>query len=154
MKDSNHRLMIQQLDKKLQAYAPLIQTNTPNKGWLHVIRKAYKMSFRQFGERLGIKAPSAEGLEKREREGSISMKNLEEAGRALNMRLVYGFVPIDGSIEKTIENRARELAMEIVGTTSNNMALEDQKVTNKRLKNAVEEKTKQIVYEMPRHLWD
>ena len=154
MRDSKHKLMIEQLDNKLQVFAPLIKTSIPDKGWIHVIRKSYRMSFRQFGERLGITAPSAESIEKREKEGSITLKSLEDAGRGLNMKLVYGFVPIDGSIEKTIENRAKELALEIVKTTSNTMALEDQENTDERLQKAIEDKTQQIVYEMPRHLWD
>ena len=112
------------------------------------------MSFRQFSERLGLTPASAENIEKREREGSITLKSLEEAGRALNMKLVYGFIPMDGSIEKTIENRARALALEIIQTTSNTMALEDQENTNERLQKAVEEKASQLIYEMPRHLWD
>ena len=96
----------------------------------------------------------AEGIEKREKEKTITLKSLEEAGRVLNMKLVYGFVPMDGSIENTIGNRARELALEIVKTTSSTMALEDQENTAERLKKAVEDKARQLVYEMPRYLWD
>jgi predicted DNA-binding mobile mystery protein A len=154
MRDSKDKLMIEQLDKKLQVYTPLLNVSVPDKGWLHVIRKAYKMSLRQFGERLGISPPAVEGFEKREKDGSITLKSLEEAGRALNMKLVYGFVPLHGSIEKTIERRARALALEIVKGTSSTMILEDQEITNERLKKAVEDKTTQIIYEMPRHLWD
>lgn len=154
MRDSKHRLMVEQLDNKLQTYTPLLNINPPEKGWLHVIRKAYKMSFRQFGERLGLTPPSAENIEKREMEGSITLKSLEEAGRALNMKLVYGFVPMDGSIKRSIEIKARELATEIVRTTSNTMALEDQENTDERIKRAIDEKTQQIIYEMPRYLWD
>lgn len=154
MKDSNQKLMIEQLDKKLQVYAPLVNTSIPDRGWIHVIRKAFKMSFRQFGERIGITAPSAENIEKREKEGSITLKSLEEAGRALDMKFVYGFIPMHGSIEKTIEKKARALALEIVKGTSSTMILENQEITNERLKKAVEDKTAQIMYEMPRHLWD
>mgnify|MGYP000400936797 FL=1 len=112
------------------------------------------MSLRQLSEKLNIKHQSVEGLEKREKDGSITLKSLEEVGKALNMKLVYGFVPMDGSIEKSIEKRARELALEIVKTTSNTMALEDQENSNKRLKKAVDEKTNELLYEMPRYLWD
>jgi predicted DNA-binding mobile mystery protein A len=154
MKDSGHKLMIEQLDDKLQVYFPLVNVSKPDKGWLHVIRQAYKMSLRQFGERLGIAPSSVEGFEKREKEGTITLKSLEEAGRALNMKLVYGFVPMDGSIKRSIELRARELATEIVRTTSNTMALEDQENTDKRIQQAIDEKTQQIMYEMPRYLWD
>jgi predicted DNA-binding mobile mystery protein A len=154
MRDLSHKLMVDQLDDKLQVYFPLLNVNKPDKGWLHVIRKAYKMSLRQFGERLGIAPSSVEGFERREKEGTITLKSLEEAGRALNMKLVYGFVPMDGSIKRSIELRARELATEIVRTTSNTMALEDQENTDERLQQAIDEKTEQIMYEMPRHLWD
>lgn len=154
MKDTKQLLMLKQMDAKLQVFTPLLNSTPPPKGWLNAVRKTFKMSLRQFGERLGITAPSAEGLEKREVEKTITLKSLEQAGNALNMKLVYGFVPIDGSLEKTIENRAKELAIEIVKTTSHTMALEDQANSNERLKQAVEEKVKQLMYEMPRYLWD
>lgn len=154
MKDSKQKLIIEQLDKKLKNYNPLLRESIPQKGWINAVRVALKMSFRQFGKRMGLTPQGAINIEKREKDGSLTLKNLEEAGRALNMKLVYGFVPLDDSLEKMIENRARELAVEIVKTTSNTMALEDQKNTDKRLQKAVEDKAKQLVYEMPRHLWD
>jgi len=154
MKDLKQKLMIEQLDTKLQVFTPLLKTPCPENGWINAIRTSFKMSLRQFSDRLGISSNSAKSIEKREKEGAITLKSLEEAGRVLNMKFVYGFVPMDGSIEKTIENRAKELALEIVKTTSNTMALEDQENTNDRLKKAIDDKAKQLVYEMPRHLWD
>jgi len=154
MKDSKQKLIIQQMDNKLKVFTPLLKNSTPQNGWINSIRTALKMSFRQFGNRMKVTPQGAEAIEKREKDGTITLKSLEDAGKALNMKLVYGFVPMDGSIEKTIEKRARELALEIVKTTSNTMALEDQENTKERLQNAIDEKAKQLVYEMPRHLWD
>jgi len=154
MKDLKQKLMIEQLDIKLQVFIPLLKTPPPENGWINAIRTSLKMSLRQLGDRLNISNNSAKSIEKREKEGAITLRSLEEAGRSLNMKLVYGFVPMDGSLEKTIENKAKELALKIIKTTSNTMALEDQENTNERLKKAVEDKTKQLVYEMPRHLWD
>jgi predicted DNA-binding mobile mystery protein A len=154
MKDLKQKLMIEQMDAKLKEFTPLLKNQSPKSGWINAIRTSFKMSLRQFGERMNVTRQGAENLEKREKEGTITLKSLEDAGRNLNMKLVYGFIPIDGSIKKTIEKRARELALEIVRTTSNTMVLEDQENTNERLKKAVEDKAKQLVYEMPRHLWD
>jgi predicted DNA-binding mobile mystery protein A len=154
MKDSKQKLMIQQMDSKLKEFTPLLKNSIPENGWINAIRTSLKMSLRQFGNRMEVTPQGAEGIEKREKEKTITLKSLEEAGRSLNMKLVYGFVPMDGSIEKTIERRAKELAMEIVKTTSNTMALEDQENSDERLRKAVEEKAKQLIYEMPRHLWD
>ena len=150
MKDLKQKLMIMQMDAKLKEFSPLLKHQLPEGGWIQSIRISLKMSLRQFGERMKVTRQGAENLEKREKEGAITLKSLEEAGRVLNMKFVYGFVPMEGSIE----NKARALALKIVKTTSDTMALEDQKNTKTRLKKAVEEKTKQLVYEMPRHLWD
>ncbi len=154
MKNLKQKLMIDQMDTKLKAFVPLLKNQPPEIGWVNAIRTSLKMSLRQFGERMGVTRQGAENLEKREKDGTITLKSLDEAGRALNMKLVYGFVPMDASIKKTIEYRAKELALEIVKTTSNTMVLEGQANTDKRLKKAIDDKAKQLVLEMPRYLWD
>lgn len=53
-----------------------------------------------------------------------------------------------------IEKRAYELAEEVVSGTSHNMALENQANTEERLKKAIDDRAQQIMYEMPRYLWD
>jgi hypothetical protein len=90
----------------------------------------------------------------REASGSLTIKALREAGMALNLKLVYGFVPIDGSIEKIIEKRAFELAREIISRTSQSMALEKQENSEERLKKAIEMKAREITDKMPKYLWD
>ena len=132
MKDLKQKLMIMQMDAKLKEFSPLLKHQLPEGGWIQSIRISLKMSLRQFGERMKVTRQGAENLEKREKEGAITLKSLEEAGRVLNMKFVYGFVPMEGSIE----NKARALALKIVKTTSDTMALEDQKNTKKRLKKA------------------
>lgn len=154
MKDLKQKLIIEQMDSKLKEFVPLLVNQPPENGWINAIRTAFKMSLRQFGERLKMTPQGAENIEKREKDRTITIKSLEEAGRALNMTLVYGFVPVNGSIKQIIENRAKELAFEIVKTTSHTMALEDQVNTDKRLKTAIDDKAKQLIYEMPRYLWD
>lgn len=112
------------------------------------------MSLRQLGKRIGIIIPSMKELEDREQSGTITLNKLREAGAALNLKLVYAFIPEDGSLEAMIEKRARQLAREIVERTSTSMALEDQENRLERLHKAVEEKTAELVREVPRYLWD
>jgi len=113
------------------------------------------MSYQQLSLRMGFDGRnSSREVEQREENGSITLNSLSQAAQALDMRLVYGFIPKDGSLQAIIENRARELAKEIVLKTSHTMALEDQETSNERRKEAIEDRTKQIVYEMPRYLWD
>ena len=70
------------------------------------------------------------------------------------MQLVYGMVPKDGSIEKLIDRKARELATRIVSRDSNTMKLEDQENTQQRINIAIEERTAVIKNELPKMLWD
>jgi predicted DNA-binding mobile mystery protein A len=93
-------------------------------------------------------------IEKREREGAITIKALQEAAKALDMQLVYGFVPLDGSLEDLIDRKAHEMAREIVMRTSVSMQLEDQENSKKRLEKAIQERSNSIKNEMPKSLWD
>lgn len=149
---AKQRLIIEQLDKKLTAYKNL--SEPPPKGWIHVIRTGLKMSLRQMAYRLGVTAPSVKEIEDREKNGSITIRNLKEAARALNMRLVYGLVPINENLEKMIDQRAEALARKIVLRTSNTMKLEDQSVSKARLEQSIKELAAEITNEMPRYLWD
>jgi hypothetical protein len=56
--------------------------------------------------------------------------------------------------KKMIEDRAYELAQQIVKRTSTTMKLEDQENSLKRLDKATQTKVKEIIETMPKYLWD
>jgi predicted DNA-binding mobile mystery protein A len=147
-------LQIQQLNAKMLGFAKLKQVAIPPTGWIKAIRTAIGMSIQQLGNKLSISKQAIMDIERREKEGSITIKSLKEIARALDMQLVYGFVPNDGSLDALIEKRATELATKIVLRTSNTMKLEDQGNTNKRIQKAIEERAATIKNEMPKILWD
>ena len=148
------RLQIEQLDSKIKAYSPIIQTVIPPAGWIKAVRLALGMTMQQVANHLSISKQSVLEMEQREIEGSISLKTLREAARALEMDLVYGFVPKDGSLEKLIDRKTNELATKIVLRTSNTMKLENQENSEERLKKAIEERKESLKYEMPKVIWD
>lgn len=147
-------LQLQQLNSKMQAFVGVQMVPVPPTGWLKAIRLALGMSLDQLGRKLSITRQSALAIEEREREGSITIKTLREAASALDMQLVYGFVPKDGSLETLIDRKARELATQIVMRTSATMRLEDQENSKQRIEKAIEERTIAIKNEMPKTLWD
>ena len=136
------------------AFASLQKVAPPPTGWIKAIRNAIGMSMLQLGKRLSITKQSVQDIERREKDGSISIKALREAARALDMQLVYGFVPNDGSLEALINRKAKELATQIVQRTSNSMKLEDQENSKQRIEKAIEERATIIKNEMPKTLWD
>lgn len=151
---NEQKLIIEQLDKKFVFLSHFKDFNNPTGGWINAIRTALKMSLGRLGNRLGITAPAVKQMEVREQSGSISINVLQQVGYALNMKFVYGFIPQSGTLKQMIEEKARELAKEIVLRTSNTMHLEDQENTKERIEKAIQEKTEEIIQKMPRFLWD
>jgi predicted DNA-binding mobile mystery protein A len=154
MKNLNKALMIEQLDKKLLKFASIESDIIPRDGWIKAIRSALNISLVQFARILKKSPPTVKELEEREAKKNITLNKLSEVGEALNLRLVYGFVPKDGSLEKMIEKRAYKIAKEIVMRTSHTMKLEDQENTDERLQKAIKDRAEKIKYEMPKYLWD
>jgi len=151
---SKKSLQLQQLNNKMLKFASLKQVAIPPTGWIKAIRTAFGMSMQQLGNKLSITKQGIMDIEKREKEGSITIKSLMELGRALDMQLVYGFVPNNGSLDALIERRATDLATKIVLRTSNTMTLEDQGNSKYRIKKAIKERAEEIKNEMPKILWD
>ena len=154
MKDKNRLLLIEQIDAKLFCFNEVEDVILPSSGWIKSIRTALKMSLQQLGNRLKVSPQSVADMEKREAMGTITLNTLRDLARGLDMKFVYGFVPNKGTIEQMIEQRANEIAKEIVGRTNATMALEDQQNTNERIAKAIAQKTEEIKTEMPKYLWD
>ncbi|HEY5533486.1 MAG TPA: mobile mystery protein A [Ignavibacteria bacterium] len=148
------KLILEQTDKKILLLKKVDGLVVPSMGWIYSIRQALGMSLRQLGNKLNITPQSVKEIEEREKNGTVSLKVLKQFGQALNLKLVYGFLPINGSLEEIIERRAYELAKEIVNRTSISMRLEDQENNPKRIQKAIKEKTEELKSVMPKYLWD
>jgi predicted DNA-binding mobile mystery protein A len=148
------KLQIDQLEAKLKPFANIDNVSQPPTGWVKATRLALGMSLQQLANKLSITKQSTQEMEKREREGTITIKSLREAAKALDMELVYGFAPKDGTLDALIDRKARELAVKIVFRTTNTMRLEDQENSQSRVKKAIEERTSILKNDMPKVLWD
>jgi predicted DNA-binding mobile mystery protein A len=154
MKASQKRMLVEQLDRKLEKFTRASAVEVPARGWIHAIRTTLRMSMRQLGQKLGIRAQSVYDIEKAEASGTISVKSLRDVAEALNLKFVYGFVAKDQSIETMIERKALEKAREIVSKTSQTENLEEGEISQTRIDKAIEETAYEIKRELPRFLWD
>ena len=151
---SKKTLQIEQLNGKMLAFASLKAIAMPPTGWIKAIRSAIGMSLQQLGKKLSMTKQGIQDIERREKDGSVTINSLKEVARALDMQFVYGFVPNDGSLDALIDRKAKELAKQIVMRTSNTMKLEDQQNSNQRIEKAIQEIAAAIKNEMPKILWD
>jgi len=147
MKSSEIQLLLNQTQEKINSFSVLKSVEKPDKGWVSTIRVSLKMSLRQLGERLHISPQGVKDLEKREESGAITINSLKEVGRALDMDLVYGFISRHNSLDAMIEERAREIAEEVILKSN-------QEGSDKEIKKAIEQKTYEIASKMPSYLWD
>jgi len=148
------KLILEQLDRKLEPLKGAEIIQMPTKGWIHSIRTALNMTLLQLGSRLNITKQGARKLEESESSESITIRSLKEIGNALDMKFVYGFIPKTGSFEKMVEQKSRQLATKIVLRTNQNMLLEDQGNSKDQIELAIHELTLEIKREMRRSIWD
>jgi predicted DNA-binding mobile mystery protein A len=153
MDGETNKLIISQLDKKIQLLLPL-RDSMPPTGWISLFRQTLNMSLSQLAKKMSITSSSLWSLEKREREGTIQIKTLREIGQAMDMTLVYGFIPRDGSLEQLIDRKAQDMAERIVRRTAVTMELEAQENSAGRLQQAIKELAEDLKREMPKSLWD
>jgi predicted DNA-binding mobile mystery protein A len=152
--NSHKQLLIKQLDAKIQKLRLSGNQIAPSNGWIKAIRTALGIPRRSIAKKLGISEPTLLGIEEREVEGTISMKTLRETAEALDLVLVYGFVPKDKSLRAYIRKKAHAAAKKIVLRTASTMELEDQAISDKRIKAAIMEKTRELESKLPKFLWD
>ena len=148
------KLILEQIDRKILQLRDIEDLSIPSTGWIKAIRQSLGMSMRQLGIKMGITAQSVKEIEQRELNDAISLRVLRKFGKSLNMKLVYGFIPLNESLESIVDQRAREIAKEIIYRTSISMKLEDQENNPERISKAIREKAEEIKREMPKYLWD
>ena len=154
MKSSKVQFFLDETQDKLNPFSVLKSEIKPDKGWVNAIRVSIKMSLRQLGERLHITPQGVRDLEKREKEGAITINTLKEVGRVLDMDLVYGFISRHNSLEDMIEERAREIAEEVVLKARKTLPLDNQANSENEIKKAIQQKTYEMSSAMPSYLWD
>lgn len=151
----NQKLLeLKQMDEKMKNFSSLSQYDIPSGGWIHSIRRTLNMTMQQLGEKMGISKQGIRSLEQNESKGTITLKSLVEAGEAMDLQFVYGFIPKDGSLEALIERKSYELARKVVEKTNQTMMLENQSMAQEKLEAATEDLAEEISREISRAIWD
>ena len=151
---NQRKLLIEQLDRKLKPFFGSEIIIIPDKGWINTIRTTINMTLEQLGKKLMMTKQGVKRIEESEAAGTIPIKSLKEVGNALEMKFVYGFVPIDGSIDSLLDRKSKILAEKIILRTNHNMMLEDQEIEKGNLRKAIEDLSKEIKFELKKAIWD
>ena len=151
---NKRKLMIDQLDQKLQPFHESKMVLVPERGWINTIRTTLNMTMAQLGSKLNITRQAVNKIEESEANGTVSINKLREVARVMDLKLVYSLVPNEGTIDELIQKKADKLARKIVLRTNQNMKLEDQGVGDEKIQKIIEELSYEIKRELKKSLWD
>ena len=152
MKPAHKRIIVEQLDETLSRFKNVQRVSPPPKGWIRAIREALGMTGKQLAERLNVRQPRIPILEKDEISGAVSMRTMRQAAEALDCVFVYALVP-RSTLENTIREQVRQIAIERMKRTTHTMILEDQQLQELERQKMLQSMTDDLVREMPKDLW-
>jgi predicted DNA-binding mobile mystery protein A len=157
MKTNKKSLISQRtlIEKKLRPWTALRTDNIPRSGWIKAVRGALGMNTRQLAERVGVEQSNITRLEEREPSGKVTLERLAKAADAMNCRLIYAIVPNDrySDLDAIIDERARDLAQQLVRTTEHSMRLEKQGASDDDLAKEVHSLANELKSKMDSRIW-
>ncbi|MXY14995.1 MAG: mobile mystery protein A [Proteobacteria bacterium] len=151
IKETVRQQYIRIVDRAMEQVCSL---KIPQEGWLTTMRKALGMSAPQFARRARVTRAAIYQAERKEREGGITIRQMEKLANALGGHLVYAIVLDDSDINTCLHSQARAKAEKIVRRASSHMALEEQSLSDQQITWEIEQMTDQLVRDMPPDFWD
>jgi predicted DNA-binding mobile mystery protein A len=157
MKTSRKSLISQRtlIEKKLRPWTALRTDTVPRSGWIKAVRGALGVTTRQLAERVGVEQSNITRLEKREASGTVTLERLAKTAQAMNCKLVYAIVPDDrfATLGAIIDERARDLAQQLVRTAEHSMRLEKQGSHDDDLARDIDGLASQLKSKMDSRIW-
>ena len=121
--------------------------------WLRLARQALVMSGPQLAQRLGVTRAAIYQAERKEAEGGITLKKMQETAEAMGCRFVYAIVP-ETNVEAIIAAQAQKKARAIVERTNMHMSLEKQAISKQALTRRINDLAASLARDLPADFWD
>jgi predicted DNA-binding mobile mystery protein A len=125
----------------------------PPEGWLRTNRKALKLPVKVILNKARIKKSELYRIEKAELDGTLTLNKLKETANAMGCELYYAVVPRD-NIDSIIEERAKRHAVKILKNANMQMQLENQATTTEQVELQVNKVTEELIKDMPEWFWE
>lgn len=120
----------------------------PEKGWIAAVRRALGMSAEQVAMRKGVSRNAVYQAERSEKEGAVSLKQMDQLARAMGGRFVYAIVP-DGRIEDIKYGQAIAKAKTLIKDEPDLSSW-----TADDRQDWIEDKAAELLHDMPPSFWE
>ncbi len=149
VRDTARKQYTRIVDRAAQQLASL---QSPPEGWLATLRKALGMSGAEVAVRMAVSRNAVYQAERNERDGAITINQMQKLAEAMGGRFVYAIVP-DGSVNDVIRAQARRKAEARIRRASAHMALEMQSLPTDELRERIEALSDDLARDMPPGFW-
>ncbi|MEP3346675.1 MAG: helix-turn-helix domain-containing protein [Litoreibacter sp.] len=139
------RRLARLIDKTTQQLGEL---PVPEKGWIATVRRALGMSAEQVALRKGVSRNAVYQAERSEKEGAVSLKQMELLAKAMGGRFVYAIVP-DGRIEDIKYRQALLKARQLITSEPDFASWPSDEVQD-----WIEDKAAELLHDMPQTFWE
>ncbi len=120
----------------------------PERGWIASVRRALGMSADYVAKRKGVSRNAVYQAERSEKDGAVSLRQMEQLATAMGGKFVYAIIP-DGRIEdmkyKQAVAKAKKLLTDEPEAAS--WSKEDRE-------DWVDDKAAELVHDMPANFWE
>jgi len=115
MREKERKVARVRLDEEMKPFRTAGRQPNPTNGLLRAVRKTLGIPLTEVAVKAGVVLSTVTDLERRELEGTITMRSLARIAEALDCKVVYGVVPMKG---RTLEYLAEErLWRKVLGGT-------------------------------------
>jgi len=126
----------------------LADVEVPAKGWIAAMRTALGMSAEYVGQRKGVSRNAVYQAERSEKDGAVSLKQMEQLAAAMGGRFVYAIVP-DDRIDEMKYRQAKSKALQLLSIEE---AVSNWSIDEKQ--DWVDDKAAELMHDMPAHFWE
>lgn len=146
------QIVRRQLQKNVNATREIADTWQPEIGWIRTVRNALGMTAAQLARRMQISGAAVTQMERKERTGEITIKQLNKTAAAMDCRVVYALIP-ERRVEELVEAQVRRKAEALLSRVNVTMQLENQGLSESERDSALQQKISAMINDPPRDLW-
>lgn len=150
VKDTARKQYMRTVDRTAQQFE---NVRPPSEGWLAMLRKALGMSGAEVAARMRVSRNAVYQAERNERNGAITLNQMQKLAEAMGGRFVYAVIP-EGSVDDVIRAQAWRKAEARVRHASAHMALESQALPAEQTRQRIKELAEDFVRDMPPDFWE
>lgn len=122
--------------------------DVPERGWIASVRLALGMSAEHVAQRKGVSRNAVYQAERSEKDGAVSLKQMDLLSKAMGCKFVYAIVP---------EGRIDDLKFTQAKLKATQMAIEEPDFSSwsqEEREDWIDDKSAELLHDMPSHFWE